>query len=144
MDQADAQFHFVLNQSTNNIPALLGESSMQGKKRDRDHIDSLTQLHPRCLTGKACISFNKKDYRGALAYYKKALRTNPGCPGEHTSVNYDTVRLLTVSAQTQTVQSPSGLNHYLTLKAHTKAIQFSFEMKIFLKLLEKKGTYTQM
>uniref|UniRef100_A0A6Q2Z264 RNA polymerase-associated protein CTR9 homolog n=1 Tax=Esox lucius TaxID=8010 RepID=A0A6Q2Z264_ESOLU len=46
MDQADAQFHFVLNQSTNNIPALLG---------------------------KACISFNKKDYRGALAYYKKAL-----------------------------------------------------------------------
>ncbi|XP_017562760.1 RNA polymerase-associated protein CTR9 homolog [Pygocentrus nattereri] len=55
MDQADAQFHFVLNQSTNNIPALLG---------------------------KACISFNKKDYRGALAYYKKALRTNPGCPAE--------------------------------------------------------------
>ncbi|KAM9302261.1 RNA polymerase-associated protein CTR9 homolog [Gastrophryne carolinensis] len=53
MDQADAQFHFVLNQSPNNIPALLG---------------------------KACISFNKKDYRGALAYYKKALRTNPGCP----------------------------------------------------------------
>lgn len=35
------------------------------------------------LTGKACISFNKKDYRGALAYYKKALRTNPGCPGEN-------------------------------------------------------------
>ncbi|XP_057696084.1 RNA polymerase-associated protein CTR9 homolog [Corythoichthys intestinalis] len=55
MDQADAQFQFVLNQSTNNIPALLG---------------------------KACISFNKKDYRGALAYYKKALRTNPGCPAE--------------------------------------------------------------
>ncbi|XP_070619280.1 RNA polymerase-associated protein CTR9 homolog [Erythrolamprus reginae] len=55
MDQADAQFHFVLNQSPNNIPALLG---------------------------KACISFNKKDYRGSLAYYKKALRTNPGCPAE--------------------------------------------------------------
>ncbi|XP_063293935.1 RNA polymerase-associated protein CTR9 homolog isoform X1 [Pelobates fuscus] len=53
MDQADAQFHFVLNQSPNNIPALLG---------------------------KACISFNKKDYRGALAYYKKALRTTPNCP----------------------------------------------------------------
>ncbi|KPP59315.1 RNA polymerase-associated protein CTR9-like [Scleropages formosus] len=34
------------------------------------------------FTGKACISFNKKDYRGALAYYKKALRTNPGCPAE--------------------------------------------------------------
>lgn len=27
MDQADAQFHFVLNQSTNNIPALLGTMS---------------------------------------------------------------------------------------------------------------------
>ncbi|XP_071509624.1 RNA polymerase-associated protein CTR9 homolog [Diadema antillarum] len=53
MDQADAQFNFVLNQSPNNIPALLG---------------------------KACISFNKKDWRGALAYYKKALRTNPNCP----------------------------------------------------------------
>ena len=32
------------------------------------------------LLGKACIAFNKKDYRGALAYYKKALRTNPSCP----------------------------------------------------------------
>ena len=53
MDQADAQFNFVLNQSQNNIPSLLG---------------------------KACISFNKKDYRGALAYYKKALRTNSTCP----------------------------------------------------------------
>ncbi|XP_074121882.1 RNA polymerase-associated protein CTR9 homolog [Sminthopsis crassicaudata] len=55
MDQADAQFHFVLNLSPNNIPALLG---------------------------KACISFNKKDYRGALVYYKKALWTNPRCPAE--------------------------------------------------------------
>ena len=53
MDQADAHFNFVLNQSPNNIPSLLG---------------------------KACISFNKKDYRGALAYYKKALRTNAICP----------------------------------------------------------------
>ncbi|CAB3985096.1 RNA polymerase-associated CTR9 homolog [Paramuricea clavata] len=53
IDQADAQFNFVLAQSGNNIPALLG---------------------------KACISFNKKDYKGALAYYKKALRTNPNCP----------------------------------------------------------------
>jgi len=31
--------------------------------------------------GKACIAFNKKDYKGALAFYKKALRTNPNCPG---------------------------------------------------------------
>lgn len=53
MDQADAQFNFVLNQSPNNIPSLLG---------------------------KACIAFNKKDFRGALAFYKKALRTNPSCP----------------------------------------------------------------
>lgn len=53
MDQADAQFNFVLNQSPSNIPSLLG---------------------------KACIAFNKKDYRGALAFYKKALRTNANCP----------------------------------------------------------------
>ena len=32
------------------------------------------------LLGKACIAFAKKDYKGALAFYKKALRTNPGCP----------------------------------------------------------------
>ncbi|GBN80056.1 RNA polymerase-associated protein CTR9 [Araneus ventricosus] len=55
MDQADAQFNFVLNQSLNNIPSLLG---------------------------KACIAFNKKDYRGALALYKKALRNNPKCPAD--------------------------------------------------------------
>ncbi|XP_052800522.1 RNA polymerase-associated protein CTR9 homolog [Mya arenaria] len=53
MDQADAQFNFVLGQSANNIPSLLG---------------------------KACIAFNKKEFRGALAYYKRALRTNPDCP----------------------------------------------------------------
>ena len=27
------------------------------------------------------VEINKKDYKGALAYYKKALRTYPGCPG---------------------------------------------------------------
>ncbi|XP_050409526.1 RNA polymerase-associated protein CTR9 homolog [Patella vulgata] len=54
MDQADAQFNFVLNQSTSNIPSLLG---------------------------KACIAFNKKEFRSALAYYKKALKNNPNCPG---------------------------------------------------------------
>ncbi|KAL1452732.1 hypothetical protein WDU94_006936, partial [Cyamophila willieti] len=53
MDEADAQFNFVLHQSPNNIPSLLG---------------------------KACIAYNKNNYRGALAFYKKALRTNPGCP----------------------------------------------------------------
>ncbi|XP_063293936.1 RNA polymerase-associated protein CTR9 homolog isoform X2 [Pelobates fuscus] len=66
MDQADAQFHFVLNQSPNNIPALLG---------------------------KACISFNKKDYRGALAYYKKALRTTPNCPGVRLGMGHCFVKL---------------------------------------------------
>jgi RNA polymerase-associated protein CTR9 len=54
MDQADAQFSFVLQQSPEKIPALIG---------------------------KACIAFNKKDYKGALVFYKKALRTNPNCPG---------------------------------------------------------------
>lgn len=33
------------------------------------------------LIGKACIAYNKKDYKGALVFYKKALRTNPHCPG---------------------------------------------------------------
>ncbi|XP_001951487.2 RNA polymerase-associated protein CTR9 homolog isoform X1 [Acyrthosiphon pisum] len=55
IDQADAQFNFVLNQSSNNIPAQLG---------------------------KACIAFNRKDFRGALAYYKKVLRSNPQCPAD--------------------------------------------------------------
>lgn len=55
MDQADAHFNFVLNQAPNNIPSLLG---------------------------KACIAFNKKDYKVALSYYKKALHTKPNCPAE--------------------------------------------------------------
>ena len=33
------------------------------------------------LLGKACVAYNKKDYKGSLAYYKKALRTNPNAPG---------------------------------------------------------------
>ena len=53
MEQADAQFNFVLNQSPNNIPSLLG---------------------------KACIAFNKKDFQGALAFYKQALLANPSSP----------------------------------------------------------------
>jgi len=55
MDQADAQFNFVLNQSPDNIPSLLG---------------------------KACISFNKKEYKQALQFYKKVLRVNPNCPAD--------------------------------------------------------------
>ncbi|CAF0874480.1 unnamed protein product [Didymodactylos carnosus] len=50
MDQAEAQFNFVLNQMQNNIPALLG---------------------------RACIAFNKKDYRSALNLYKRALKNCP-------------------------------------------------------------------
>lgn len=65
MEQADAQFNFVLNQSPNNIPSLLG---------------------------KACIAYNKKDFRGALAFYKKALRTNPNCPAAVRLGNFFTVK----------------------------------------------------
>ncbi|CAF0876803.1 unnamed protein product [Adineta ricciae] len=50
MDQAEQQFNFVLNQMQNNIPALLG---------------------------RACIAFNKKDYRQALNLYKRALKYSP-------------------------------------------------------------------
>ena len=46
MDQADQQFNFVLSQSSSNIPSLLG---------------------------KACIAFNRKDFKGALVNYKKVL-----------------------------------------------------------------------
>ncbi len=53
LDQADAQFNFVLNTNPANVPALVG---------------------------KACIAFNKKDYKNALIYYKKALKLNPNCP----------------------------------------------------------------
>eukprot|EP00102_Acyrthosiphon_pisum_P018617 XP_016655827.1 PREDICTED: RNA polymerase-associated protein CTR9 homolog isoform X2 [Acyrthosiphon pisum] len=55
IEQADAQFNFVLNQSFNNLPAQLG---------------------------KACIAFIKKDYRGCLAYYKKVLRSSSECPAD--------------------------------------------------------------
>lgn len=66
MEQADAQFNFVLNQSPNNIPSLLG---------------------------KACIAYNKKDFRGALAFYKKALRTNPNCPAAVRLGNFFSVKM---------------------------------------------------
>ncbi|CAL1299310.1 unnamed protein product [Larinioides sclopetarius] len=55
IEHAEAQFDFVLNQSINNIPSLLG---------------------------KACIAFIKKDFRGALALYKRVLRNNPKCPAD--------------------------------------------------------------
>ena len=34
------------------------------------------------LLGKACIAFQKKDYKGALFFYKKALKFNPNCPAD--------------------------------------------------------------
>jgi len=44
MEQAEQQFNFVLNTSPNNIPSRMG---------------------------KASISFNKKDYKGTLAFFIK-------------------------------------------------------------------------
>lgn len=58
MDQADAQFTFVLNQNDSCIPAMMG---------------------------KACISFGKRqqqEYKAALFYYKKCLRLNPDVPAD--------------------------------------------------------------
>ena len=67
----------VLLQNGDNIPALLGKFS--------DYIPPISAQYfsPTHTTtaGKACIAFNKKDYKASLAFYKKALRTNPGCPG---------------------------------------------------------------
>lgn len=53
LDQADAQFNFVLSTNPYNVAALVG---------------------------KACIAFNKKDYKNALNNYKKALKINPNSP----------------------------------------------------------------
>ena len=53
LDQANNQFEFVLNTFPSNVPALMG---------------------------KACIAFNKKDYKSAMAFYKKALKINPEAP----------------------------------------------------------------
>ena len=49
LDQADAQFNFVLTNNQCNVAALVG---------------------------KACIAYNKKDYKTALNLYKRALKTN--------------------------------------------------------------------
>jgi RNA polymerase-associated protein CTR9 len=53
LEQADAQFNFVLTTSPLNVPALVG---------------------------KACIAFNKKDYKSALNLYKRALKANATAP----------------------------------------------------------------
>uniref|UniRef100_A0A1I7XTW2 TPR_REGION domain-containing protein n=1 Tax=Heterorhabditis bacteriophora TaxID=37862 RepID=A0A1I7XTW2_HETBA len=55
LEQADQQFNFVMKQNPNDIPAMLG---------------------------KACIAFNKRDYKTALYYYKKALRQKPDGPAD--------------------------------------------------------------
>lgn len=53
LDQANAQFDFVLSHNSLNVAALVG---------------------------KACIAFNKKDYKNALNIYKKALKINANSP----------------------------------------------------------------
>ncbi|VIO92177.1 TPR Domain containing protein [Brugia malayi] len=55
IDQAEQQFNFVLNQVGENIPATLG---------------------------KACIFFQRKEYRKALNCYKSVLRKMPDCPAD--------------------------------------------------------------
>lgn len=49
---ADSQLNFVLNQGNPCVQAYLG---------------------------KACIAFNKREYKNALAFYRKALRLQPNC-----------------------------------------------------------------
>lgn len=71
MDQADAQFTFVLNQNDACIPAMM--------------VYLLKLYNWKILQGKACISFGKKqnqEYKLALFYYKKCLRLNPNCPSD--------------------------------------------------------------
>ncbi|VDM34900.1 unnamed protein product [Hydatigera taeniaeformis] len=52
LNQADNQLNFVLNQGSPVVQAYLG---------------------------KACIAFNRQEYRNALAFYRKALRLQPNC-----------------------------------------------------------------
>ena len=53
MDQANAQFDFVLSTNGTNVSALVG---------------------------KGCICYNKKDYKTSLNFFKKALRSNADAP----------------------------------------------------------------
>jgi RNA polymerase-associated protein CTR9 len=34
------------------------------------------------MMGKACIAFNKKEYKSALQFYKRCLKLNPYCPAD--------------------------------------------------------------
>lgn len=86
---------FFSEQSGNNIPALLGKCIIIIAKCSSEFIWLIMVSCEFCveqvlfIVGKACISFNKRDYKGSLAYYKKALRTNPNCPG----MSYRSTRL---------------------------------------------------
>ncbi|KAI1716094.1 tetratricopeptide repeat domain-containing protein [Ditylenchus destructor] len=62
IDQADAQFNFVINQA--------GQAPMDSGK-------SIP-----AMMGKACIAFSKREYKTALSYYKKCLRLNHNCPAD--------------------------------------------------------------
>uniref|UniRef100_A0AAF5CVI6 UDP-N-acetylglucosamine--peptide N-acetylglucosaminyltransferase SPINDLY n=1 Tax=Strongyloides stercoralis TaxID=6248 RepID=A0AAF5CVI6_STRER len=53
MDQAEAQFKFVINTNEKNVPAILGY---------------------------ACVLYNKKEYKKSLEMYKKVLRMCPNSP----------------------------------------------------------------
>uniref|UniRef100_A0A5S6QAZ3 TPR_REGION domain-containing protein n=1 Tax=Trichuris muris TaxID=70415 RepID=A0A5S6QAZ3_TRIMR len=55
VEQADAQFCFVLDKDPNNVAAMLG---------------------------RAAIMYKRGDYNAALSMYRKALRTAPNCPSE--------------------------------------------------------------
>ncbi|KHJ44027.1 tetratricopeptide repeat protein [Trichuris suis] len=55
VEQADAQFCFVLDKDPTNVPAILG---------------------------RAAIMYKRGDYASALSMYRKALRAAPNCPSE--------------------------------------------------------------
>ena len=117
MDQAEAQFNFVLQQVLKNYCALFDMNSLYRQYIWFSLLSSPPSLslsvsfspflpsppslslplslflspslsfsqspeNIPALLGKACIAYNKKDYKGALAFYKKALRSNPNCPGQ--------------------------------------------------------------
>ncbi|ETE62950.1 RNA polymerase-associated protein CTR9-like protein [Ophiophagus hannah] len=78
MDQADAQFHFVLNQSPNNIPALLEKARLA--------FSRALELNSKCvgaLVGLAVLELNNKEadsIKNGVQLLSRAYTIDPSNP----------------------------------------------------------------
>ncbi|EPY74710.1 hypothetical protein CB1_001907003 [Camelus ferus] len=95
MDQADAQFHFVLNQSPNNIPALLAEVrlgmghcfvKLNKLEKARLAFSRALELNPKCvgaLVGLAVLELNNKEadsIKNGVQLLSRAYTIDPSNP----------------------------------------------------------------